>query len=287
MASKVVSFYGYDDCVQLETAAATVIITPHGGGRVLRYSLVGDERNAIHLDDHSTGTTLGLMLHSRMPLVLTPAGLKLAYAPIVHLSGPSLTVVTFLRRTGKWESGATPEGGAKPEGWKWGGAASDGGDPFGPTGGRFDIGPEFQQHRNVCQPNKIVSVCRRWWWFQSYPTPPHPHPNFSAMSAPPPPSTTITSYAGRGSQCIMAWLLDSWAIGSDHRSVWSSFRRHALLERIVWTVAVKATKPKQTTIHLPVMISHAAGLSRPLALSRALSLSLMLSNQNASCCTEG
>lgn len=24
----------------------------------------------------------------------------------------------------------------------------------GPTGGRFDIGPEFQTHRNVCQPNE-------------------------------------------------------------------------------------------------------------------------------------
>jgi hypothetical protein len=37
------------------------------------------------------------------------------------------------------------------KGWQYV-AGGDTGDPFGPSGGRFDIGPECQPHRNVSQP---------------------------------------------------------------------------------------------------------------------------------------
>jgi hypothetical protein len=94
----VVAFYGYDDCLELASAHARVVITPHGGARILLYALqVEGAPNAIHLDDGTSG---------------------------------------------KFESG-DDAGGEKPSGWKWvAGQAT--GDPFGPTGGRFDVGPEFQ-----------------------------------------------------------------------------------------------------------------------------------------------
>ena len=91
------AFYGYDDCVELDNGTAHVIITPHGGCRVLSYSLAGGA-NAIHLDDGASG---------------------------------------------KWESGDDAAG-EKPQGWTWSEGQASTGDPFGPSGGRFDVGPEFQ-----------------------------------------------------------------------------------------------------------------------------------------------
>ena len=60
VSAALVSFYGYDDCAELRSPHATAVITRHGGGRVLKYSLVGadgksDGRNAIHLDDGESG----------------------------------------------------------------------------------------------------------------------------------------------------------------------------------------------------------------------------------------
>ena len=91
------AFYGYNDCVELENGTAHVIITPHGGCRVLSYALAGGA-NAIHLDDGASG---------------------------------------------KWESGDDAAG-EKPQGWTWSEGQASTGDPFGPSGGRFDVGPEFQ-----------------------------------------------------------------------------------------------------------------------------------------------
>lgn len=45
---------------------------------------------------------------------------------------------------GKWESGdEKPAGEPAAQGWKWAGSPDEAwpGDPYGPTGGRFDIGP--------------------------------------------------------------------------------------------------------------------------------------------------
>ena len=95
-------FYGYSDCTELLNKHARVIITPHGGCRVLLYALT-DGPNAIHLDHD---------------LSLGPHG--------------------------KWESGDAAAGDEQHPGWKWGGDRSATGDPFGPSGGRFDVGPEFQ-----------------------------------------------------------------------------------------------------------------------------------------------
>jgi hypothetical protein len=44
---------------------------------------------------------------------------------------------------GKFENGDDARG-ETHHGWKWGGGEKTTGDPFGPTGGRFDVGPEFQ-----------------------------------------------------------------------------------------------------------------------------------------------
>ena len=37
--AKVVSFYGYDDCIQLRNDQVSVVLCPAAGGRVLEYSL--------------------------------------------------------------------------------------------------------------------------------------------------------------------------------------------------------------------------------------------------------
>jgi hypothetical protein len=95
-----VAYYGYDDCIELLNEHARVLITPHGGCRVLLYALTGAP-NAIHLDEARAD------------------------------------------RDDKWESGddAHSESAA---GWTWVDGQESTGDPFGPTGGRFDVGPEFQ-----------------------------------------------------------------------------------------------------------------------------------------------
>ena len=95
-----VSYYGYDDCIELLNEHARVLITPHGGCRVLLYQRTGGP-NAIHLDEPRA------------------------------------------ERDGLWESG-DDAGGEDAAGWTWTEDKASTGDPFGPTGGRFDVGPEFQ-----------------------------------------------------------------------------------------------------------------------------------------------
>ena len=48
-----VSFYGYDDCIRLENATTRVTLAPGSGGRVLEYSLHGE--NAIFLPEGDEG----------------------------------------------------------------------------------------------------------------------------------------------------------------------------------------------------------------------------------------
>ena len=95
-----VAHYGYDDCIELLNEHARVLITPHGGCRVLLYALTGAP-NAIHLDEARAD------------------------------------------RDDKWDSGDDAHG-ESAAGWKCVDGQQSTGDPFGPTGGRFDVGPELQ-----------------------------------------------------------------------------------------------------------------------------------------------
>lgn len=52
-AAQVVPYFGYDDCIQLKNATTNVILCPAAGGRVLVYSLNGE--NALYLDESERG----------------------------------------------------------------------------------------------------------------------------------------------------------------------------------------------------------------------------------------
>ncbi len=52
---QVVSFYGYEDCIQLKNASTEVILCPAAGGRVLKYALGG--RNVLYLPAGDEGWT--------------------------------------------------------------------------------------------------------------------------------------------------------------------------------------------------------------------------------------
>ena len=56
VGARVVSFYGYDDCLRLENAGARVTLCPAAGGRILEYALKG--RNALYLPPGGEGRTL-------------------------------------------------------------------------------------------------------------------------------------------------------------------------------------------------------------------------------------
>lgn len=51
--AKIVSFYGYDDCIELSNAAVRVVLCPAAGGRVLEYAL--DGTNILYLPDGNEG----------------------------------------------------------------------------------------------------------------------------------------------------------------------------------------------------------------------------------------
>lgn len=55
-AAEVVSFFGYDDIIQLENDSTRVMLCPAAGGRVLEYSLRGT--NALYLNPDEAGWTL-------------------------------------------------------------------------------------------------------------------------------------------------------------------------------------------------------------------------------------
>lgn len=55
--AKVVSFYGYDDCIRLENDNVTATLCPAAGGRVLEYSLAG--KNVLYLPKGDEGWTYG------------------------------------------------------------------------------------------------------------------------------------------------------------------------------------------------------------------------------------
>ena len=52
---RVVTFYGYDDCIRLENGSTQVTLCPAAGGRVLEYSWKG--KNALYLPPGSEGWT--------------------------------------------------------------------------------------------------------------------------------------------------------------------------------------------------------------------------------------
>lgn len=54
-AAEVIPFYGYQDCVELSNGTARVVLCPAAGGRVLEYSLRG--QNALYLDPQGSGAT--------------------------------------------------------------------------------------------------------------------------------------------------------------------------------------------------------------------------------------
>ena len=54
--TKTLSYHGYSDCIAIENEASRVILTRHGGARVLEYSLHG--RNVIDHDPAQDGWTL-------------------------------------------------------------------------------------------------------------------------------------------------------------------------------------------------------------------------------------
>ena len=51
--AKTVSFFGYDDCIELTNAKTRVVLCPAAGGRVLVYAL--DGKNALYLDESEAG----------------------------------------------------------------------------------------------------------------------------------------------------------------------------------------------------------------------------------------
>ena len=53
VTSNRVSFFGYDDCVELKNETTRVVLGPHAGGRVLAYELNGT--NAIYLESGQEG----------------------------------------------------------------------------------------------------------------------------------------------------------------------------------------------------------------------------------------
>lgn len=52
-SEKVVSFYGYDDCIRLDNGTTRVTLCPAAGGRVLEYALEG--KNALYLEKGGEG----------------------------------------------------------------------------------------------------------------------------------------------------------------------------------------------------------------------------------------
>ena len=54
-AARVVSFYGYDDCIRLSNRSTRVTLCPAAGGRVLEYAL--NEKNALYLPPGNEGWT--------------------------------------------------------------------------------------------------------------------------------------------------------------------------------------------------------------------------------------
>lgn len=51
--AKIVTFHGYDDCIELSNARTRVVLCPAAGGRVLEYSL--DGKNMLYLPDEGQG----------------------------------------------------------------------------------------------------------------------------------------------------------------------------------------------------------------------------------------
>lgn len=52
---KTISYYGYDDCIELRNESVTVVLCPAAGGRVLEYSL--DGKNMLYLPPGNEGWT--------------------------------------------------------------------------------------------------------------------------------------------------------------------------------------------------------------------------------------
>lgn len=57
VGTTVVDFFGYEDCPALQNEATRVVLCPQAGGRVLEYSLNGE--NVIYLDPEAAGTPAG------------------------------------------------------------------------------------------------------------------------------------------------------------------------------------------------------------------------------------
>ena len=55
--TKVVPYYGYDDCIELSNTSTKVVLCPAAGGRVLEYSLRGE--NVLYLPPGDEGWTYG------------------------------------------------------------------------------------------------------------------------------------------------------------------------------------------------------------------------------------
>lgn len=55
--AKVISYYGYDDCIQLSNDSVSVVLCPAAGGRVLEYSLEGE--NVLYLPPGDEGWRYG------------------------------------------------------------------------------------------------------------------------------------------------------------------------------------------------------------------------------------
>lgn len=51
--AKVVSFYGYDDCIELSNGTAKAVLCPAAGGRILFYGI--DDRNILYLPTGNEG----------------------------------------------------------------------------------------------------------------------------------------------------------------------------------------------------------------------------------------
>ncbi|MCA9127517.1 MAG: DUF4380 domain-containing protein [Planctomycetales bacterium] len=53
--ARIVSFYGYDDCIELRNATVEVVLCPAAGGRILKYAIAG--KNILHLPAGDEGWT--------------------------------------------------------------------------------------------------------------------------------------------------------------------------------------------------------------------------------------